>query len=264
MMRAISEESSCVASSVKRWRKIALKLLSDGPGLLPGVDRRVEGVHLVSARRWTTGLQTVSVAKEPRSPIDPLHPSHSPSDARLPRLADRHRWRQSCPVSKPAKWTCPRCRWENESDFGGEILHIVVRPDDQGDTGDGGRPRPAYPIPRVTGAVEPRDQPHGAPRRSARRCGDGKADRRAHTRRVPDPEGCAARGRSRFRRRFPCGAAQDRLSLVEVRLVESKAKKCAFLREAARALELSGVEVENCCFEELARRPPESASKLTW
>lgn len=40
-----------------------------------------------------------------------------------------------------------------------------------------------------------------------------------------------------------------------LRMVESRARKAAFLRHAVRELELSGVEVENCRYEALAERP---------
>ena len=42
---------------------------------------------------------------------------------------------------------------------------------------------------------------------------------------------------------------------LEMVLVESKARKAAFLREAARSLDLADVEVENQRFEELERSP---------
>jgi 16S rRNA (guanine527-N7)-methyltransferase len=41
---------------------------------------------------------------------------------------------------------------------------------------------------------------------------------------------------------------------VRVLMVEARARKAAFLREVVRALGLSGVDVENCRFEELAGR----------
>lgn len=40
-----------------------------------------------------------------------------------------------------------------------------------------------------------------------------------------------------------------------VRMVESRARKAGFLRHAVRALNLSGVAVENCRYEGLAQRP---------
>lgn len=40
-----------------------------------------------------------------------------------------------------------------------------------------------------------------------------------------------------------------------LRMVESRARKAAFLRHAVRELALSGVEVENCRYEALAERP---------
>lgn len=40
-----------------------------------------------------------------------------------------------------------------------------------------------------------------------------------------------------------------------LRMVESRARKAAFLRHAVRELELDGVEVENCRYEALAERP---------
>jgi 16S rRNA (guanine527-N7)-methyltransferase len=51
---------------------------------------------------------------------------------------------------------------------------------------------------------------------------------------------------------IPIKLAADSLALV---MVESKARKCAFLREAIRALDLSGATVEHARFEELLARP---------
>ena len=42
---------------------------------------------------------------------------------------------------------------------------------------------------------------------------------------------------------------------LRLRMVESRARKAAFLRHAVRELALSGVEVENCRYEVLAERP---------
>jgi 16S rRNA (guanine527-N7)-methyltransferase len=50
---------------------------------------------------------------------------------------------------------------------------------------------------------------------------------------------------------LPMKIAAPALRLV---LVESRGKKCAFLREAVRHLELPGVSVENCRVEDLAKR----------
>lgn len=41
---------------------------------------------------------------------------------------------------------------------------------------------------------------------------------------------------------------------LEVRMVESRARKAAFLRDAVRQLDLGGIEVENCRYETLAQR----------
>jgi 16S rRNA (guanine527-N7)-methyltransferase len=51
---------------------------------------------------------------------------------------------------------------------------------------------------------------------------------------------------------IPIKLAVESLSLV---MVESKARKCAFLREAVRVLEVEGATVENARFEELLARP---------
>lgn len=51
---------------------------------------------------------------------------------------------------------------------------------------------------------------------------------------------------------IPVKLAVPSLSLV---MVEAKARKCAFLREAVRALTLSDTSVENARFEELLTRP---------
>lgn len=50
---------------------------------------------------------------------------------------------------------------------------------------------------------------------------------------------------------LPMKIAAPALRMV---LVESRGKKCAFLREAVRDLELPGVSVENCRAEDLAKR----------
>ena len=49
---------------------------------------------------------------------------------------------------------------------------------------------------------------------------------------------------------------------LRVTMVESKGRKAAFLRDACRQLELTGTEVENIRFEELAGRPSFSQSDL--
>ena len=41
---------------------------------------------------------------------------------------------------------------------------------------------------------------------------------------------------------------------LEVRMVESRARKAAFLRHAVRQLDLRGVEIENCRYEALVQR----------
>jgi 16S rRNA (guanine(527)-N(7))-methyltransferase RsmG len=51
---------------------------------------------------------------------------------------------------------------------------------------------------------------------------------------------------------IPIRLAVKSLALV---MVESKARKCAFLREAIRVLDLTGASVENARFEELLARP---------
>jgi 16S rRNA (guanine527-N7)-methyltransferase len=51
---------------------------------------------------------------------------------------------------------------------------------------------------------------------------------------------------------IPIKLAADSIALV---MVESKARKCAFLREALRVLEITGGAVENARFEELLARP---------
>ena len=51
---------------------------------------------------------------------------------------------------------------------------------------------------------------------------------------------------------IPIKLAVESLALV---MVESKARKCAFLREAVRVLDITGATVENARFEELLARP---------
>lgn len=51
---------------------------------------------------------------------------------------------------------------------------------------------------------------------------------------------------------IPMKLAADSLALV---MVESKARKCAFLREVLRVLDIPGATVENARFEELLARP---------
>jgi 16S rRNA (guanine527-N7)-methyltransferase len=51
---------------------------------------------------------------------------------------------------------------------------------------------------------------------------------------------------------IPIKLAADSIALV---MVESKARKCAFLREALRVLDITGGAVENARFEELLARP---------
>jgi 16S rRNA (guanine527-N7)-methyltransferase len=51
---------------------------------------------------------------------------------------------------------------------------------------------------------------------------------------------------------IPIKLAAESVALV---MVESKARKCAFLREALRALDITGATVENARFEELLARP---------
>jgi 16S rRNA (guanine527-N7)-methyltransferase len=55
---------------------------------------------------------------------------------------------------------------------------------------------------------------------------------------------------------IPIKNARPSLSFV---LVESKSRKCAFLREVARRLDLADVHIENCRFEELPTRRPDLA-----
>ena len=51
---------------------------------------------------------------------------------------------------------------------------------------------------------------------------------------------------------IPIKLAVESLALV---MVESKARKCAFLREAVRVLDITSATVENARFEELLARP---------